>query len=265
MTKNTNLLSAAAALLIALTMAPLSAQTISIGVAANFATPLMSIITAFRLAHDDTDYTISLTSAATGVLQSAITTGGATGPYDLFLAANQAAPLALSNSSSTLYGTPFTYAKGSLMLWSPTGADVSAGLPLPLAQNLTLADPTTAPYGLAAKQVLSNVYGITLPHDYVTVGSNIDATYLSIKNGVYPMGFIAKSQICTNGAITPNTPGTYLEYTSGHDPIIQDGIEINRTRSAADTAAVEDFIAFLRTSTAAQALIVSYCYTYPAT
>lgn len=246
-----------AALLMALPFTA-QAQTVNVAVAANFAGPLQDIATAFN---EETGYSVTFTSGATGNLTNSIIAGNASG-YDVLLAANTASPANLYNNYNTLVvGSPFTYTTGHVVLWSNGVVNVS-GSTLP-SGNIVIADPLAAPYGLAATQVLANVYNITLPNDRVSQRADIGLTYdaIAAASPTYPMGFVAKSQVCNNGQ-APVT-GTMREYTAGTDytAIIQNGIVINRTRTTAENNAVTAFRTFLLDPNGTAASIISsYCY-----
>lgn len=269
-------LTVAASLVFLMTYSPAYAvDTIKVAVAANFGTPLSEIITNFQT--DYPDYEVAYTADSTGNLKSAIISGNAPG-YDLFLSADTATPQDLYSSyPSTVVGSPFTYAKGSLLLWSSTanGLNVSGGLASPIADNLVIANPTTAPYGAAAATVLAqSPWNITtIPSGYVYTASNIDATYSAVAAGTYKQGFIAKSKVCR---FTPPSTYTYTAtgntysykeypYNDGAHPynrIVQDGIRINHSRTSGQDAALAAFVSYLG-GTSGQATISKYCYDLP--
>lgn len=250
-------------------------DTISVGVAANFADTLAEIKGNFE--NDYPDYEVSYTADSTGNIKNAIINGNSPG-YDLFLSADTAAPADLYNNyPSLVIGSPFTYAKGSILLWSSTanGLNVSGGLAYPIADNLVIANPTTAPYGAAAATVLGqSPWNITtIPGGYVYTASNIDATYSAVAAGTYKQGFIAKSKVCR---FTPpstysyNALGntySYKEYlyndgTHPYSRIVQDGIKINHSRTSGQEAALSAFVSYLG-GASGQATISKYCYDLP--
>ncbi|WP_083917839.1 substrate-binding domain-containing protein [Uliginosibacterium gangwonense] len=263
------------------------AQTIKVAVAANFQAPLNKLITAYQNSGQSySGASFTVTSGATGDFKteivSVLSAGSAT-PYDLFLSADDETPTSLYVSYPSVVQAPFFYAEGKLVLWSKYGPNVGssgyAGFPNPASYvyangQVAIANPTTAPYGNAAKQVLSRMYSIAYPGgaydriftQYTTIGTTYNAIVASTGSSSAPnMGFIAKSQICSNGAIVTPLTGTYYEYTqtsangsAPHDRILQDGVAI-RGRSGASAAAVDQFISFIK-STSGKAIITSYCY-----
>ncbi len=185
-------------------------------------------------------------------------------------------------------GAPFLYAVGTLELWSPTVATVANGLSttVPFSPPIVIADPTKAPYGYAAQQVLayspwsfprnssltaacpdpntgaSNPNCLKQdPTNGLFTQGNISLTYSAVKSGAYQSGFVAQSQICkanTSGVKTftgyhhtyPAT-GPYL-----NGPIKQWGITITSYAAGTELA---DFLTFLSSATG-QAIVKSYCY-----
>jgi len=280
----------AAVLALGVAAPSLWAATITVAVAANFLAPLNKLIANYQAAgRTYSSSTFTVTSGATGDLAANVTTALAAGgntPYDLFFSADDETPAALYAAYPSVVQTPYFYAQGKLLLWSKFGPNVSktgyAGFPSPSSYSyasgqVAIANPATAPYGLAAQQVLARVNGITYPsgaydakfHQYSTITSTFNAINASTSATSYPnMGFIAKSLVCNPATATINTtlyPGTYFEYTPAtvdgnapHDKLLQNAAAI-RGRVGASAAAVDDFSAYVQ-STAGKAVITSYCY-----
>ncbi|SFP36655.1 substrate-binding domain-containing protein [Variovorax sp. 770b2] len=265
------------------------AQSINVAVAANFQGAMVQLVNAFGasgLPFSSSSFTV--TYGATGDFQTAIGTAlsapGGTTPYDLFFAADDTTPAALRAAYSSVVQVPFRYAEGKLILWSKFGPNVSAsgsaGFPNPASYayangQVAIANTVTAPYGTAAKQVLSRVNGIAYPggaydakfSQYTTIGTTYTAVNASSSATTYPnMGFVAKSQVCNgSGAINPLLTGTYFEYTPAtvngnppHDRLLQDAAAI-RGRPGSTNAAVDAFIAYVG-STAGRTIIQNNCY-----
>lgn len=268
----------AAALALTLASSSASATTIKIGVAANFFATLQKITAAYTLSHPGETFTISWDS--TGNLKANIIAGGTAGPYDLFLSADKSTPDSLVLNNPTIVIAPdFKYAIGSLILWSNTaGVNLSGGLPYPLTQDFVIADPTKAPYGLAATQVLSSSPWLiptstVYPSGHVKIQPNIIATYNSVKAKTYPYGFINLSAVCTQNVttgvqtITAPSSTSYKQYLY-NDPlhpytqILQYGLKIQRTaRTAAETTQLNNFVTYLTSNTTALNYIKGACYT----
>src|SRR5215510_13501148 len=197
---------------------------INLAVASNFygVPPSNSAITDLINAFEDANphYTVTVVdNGATATLASHIINGNAL-KVDLFLAADTETPLdllinhlslvAAYNFSSSF--TPplytFDYAVGILALLSNTpGVDLSCetgtcGYDPNVYATVAIADPSLAPYGVAAQTVLTGRYGLTPPlssnplvHEY----PNITATFDAVIARTDPVGFVAMSAICSEG------------------------------------------------------------------
>jgi molybdate transport system substrate-binding protein len=268
---------------------------INVAAAANLTTPLATIISQYESHYSAQNYQVVATYASSGLLESQIngTCSGCTPNqpgYDLFLSADTSHPQDLIDNYRSLvyaYNTPTTpakymiyYAVGALDLYTnTTGSNVSSGLPSGWSK-VGIADPSQAPYGVAAQQVLQNVYGITLPSSQVDQYSNITTTFNAVNDNppnppAERYGFVAKSQICSNGNTTPTYIGvSHQNIASGpstYDPITQGGVEITHTRTTDQQTALTAFVQFLTgknfsggsVSPNGTAQLTFYCYTLP--
>lgn len=291
------LLMGAAFAALAGTSAHAQTVTISVVAAANLTGPLMAIISDFESHFSAQHYQVTATFAASGTLEAQIN-GTCTGctpnqpGYDLFLSADTAHPQDLITSyPSTVfaYNSPATppkyliqYVIGELDLYSNTaGIDVSSGLPSGWSK-VAIANPANAPYGLAASQVLKNQYGIaTLPNSKVDQYADITATFNAV-NGVSPnpptelYGFVARSQICNMSNTPPYIGVSHQDIASGvgtYDPIVQGGVEIAHTRTAAQQLELTRFVQYLvgknfsggTVTPNASAQFTNFCYTLSST
>ncbi|MDE2332110.1 MAG: molybdate ABC transporter substrate-binding protein [Bradyrhizobium sp.] len=280
-----------------LAMSPFAAHattTINVAAAANLTIPFGDIIPNFQNQYASSGYMVSVSYASSSVLESQIngTCSGCTPNqpgYDLFLSADTNHPNDLINNyPSTVYAynsptTPakylFYYAVGALDLWTNTsGINVSSGLPAGWLK-VAIADPSKAPYGVAAQSVLSNVYSITLPNAKVDEYSNITNTYNSVQSGSEKYGFVARSQICTHGDTTPQYSGVSHQDIAAstatppttYSPILQGGVEIAHTRTTDQQTELTVFVQYLTgsdfsnnpVSPSATKKLQYYCYTLP--
>lgn len=104
-----------------------------------------------------TGHSSRISYGSTGKLYAQIRHGA---PFDVFLAADQERPRLMEQNGSGVPGTRFTYAVGKLVLWSPDPQafkDPVAFLRAGDFRRLAIANPGTAPYGLAARQTLENL------------------------------------------------------------------------------------------------------------
>lgn len=124
---------------------PLNAEVIRIAVAANFK-PTLAIINAHF--ETNTPHTLKVTSASTGAIASQLLQGA---PFDIFFAADEAAPQRVAKQKETTPKDFFCYARGQLSLIGGNGDLQQLGDP---ALSIAIANPATAPYGKAAQEVL---------------------------------------------------------------------------------------------------------------
>ena len=277
---------------------------INLAVASNFygVPPLNSAITdlinAFMIANPK--YTVTVVdNGATATLESHIINGNSL-KVDLFLAADTATPLDLLinhfglvtpyNSSFTPPLYTFDYAGGILALLSNTPhVDLSCttgtcGYDPHVYKTVAIADPSLAPFGVAAQTVLTGRYDLMPPlssnplvHEY----ANITATYNAVIAQTDPVGFVALPAICSSGnyptsgtsalAYLPiengSTPGVVI---NNYNPITQAGIAIRNRRTADQDTELEAFVAFLTDFTTSPSpdspmitTLKKYCYSAP--
>lgn len=228
-------------LLLALSAATQAAR-IQIAVAANFAESLREIVAQYRQLNPDVD--IALTVASTGKLAAQIRQGA---PYDLFLAADSRRPHELAQEGLGLPGTVRSYARGLLVLWSPQ-PDLMLGpsaLQSGAIQPVALANPRTAPYGVAARYVLDD---LAVPDSVQLVqAENVGQSYHFAHSGAAAAAFVAYSQVREQG-------GSLWQVSEASYPaIIQQAIQLT------DSAEVSGFYQFLFSENA-QAIIINHGY-----
>lgn len=128
-----------------------AAESLRVAVASNFIQPFKVMAGAFQAS---TGIEVEATYASSGVLYSQILGGAA---YDLFLSADEDRPTFLFQAE--MAEKPFVYARGRVILWSSRkdfclAGDWKKALGEAGVKRIALANPATAPYGLAAMSVL---------------------------------------------------------------------------------------------------------------
>jgi len=213
---------------------PVNAETLRLAVAANFTAVLEQLVTTFD---PEQQHDISISSASTGVLYTQITRGA---PFDIFFAADRARPERLEAEGLILPGSRRTYAIGQLALWQPKHAPQSVTDLLP--GRLAIANPDTAPYGLAAQQTLQ-ANGQWEPKRLVQ-GTNIAQAYQFVDSGNVDQGFVALSLL-----LQQQVPAKHWIAVPGHlhDPIEQQLVQLKRSEN---NPLAERFLLFLSTPTA---------------
>lgn len=223
-----------------------------VAVAANFAEVANELEKMFERA---TGHTLTVTTGSTGKLYAQIRNGA---PFDVFLAADQARPHRLEADGDAVSGSRFTYAIGQIVLWSPDPDGVAAdGLQTLRAgqfDNLAIANPDLAPYGLAAKQTLQHFDLNDAVSDRLVMGQNIGQTFAMVATGNAALGFVAKSYVLSR---RNDQPGSRWDVPAeAYDPIRQDAVIL---KGAADNPAAKAFAEFLR-SDEARAIIEQFGY-----
>lgn len=227
------------------------ADEVQVAVAANFTAPMQEIAQAFE---QDTGNRVVAAFGSTGQLYAQISHGA---PFEVFLAADATTPARIEQDGLAVTGTRFTYATGALALWSADASLISDGEQLLRSgsfQHLAIANPKTAPYGLAAKQVMQRLgLSAALAHTLVE-GQSIGQTYQFVASGNAELGFVALSQVYRNGEIT--TGSAWQLPAELYEPIHQDAVLLDK---GADNPAAAALLSYLKGKRAA-AIIRSYGY-----
>src|SRR5690606_4320727 len=96
------------------------ADEVQVAVAANFTAPIQAIAKVFE---KDTGHKLIVAYGATGQFYTQIKNGA---PFEVFLAADDTTPARLEKEGDAVPGSRFTYAIGTLVLWSPQDGYVDA-------------------------------------------------------------------------------------------------------------------------------------------
>ncbi|MGB4672854.1 MAG: molybdate ABC transporter substrate-binding protein [Azovibrio sp.] len=226
---------ALAALLMSATLA--RAETVQVAVAANFTKPMEAIAAEFE---KDTGHKAQLSFGATGKFYAQIANGA---PFDVFLAADDSTPMKMEEELLTVPGSRFTYAIGTLVLWSAREGyvdDKGEVLKKGEFKHLAIANPKTAPYGLAAIQALTRLGLLSALQPRFVQGENITQTYQFVATGNAELGFVALSQVFKEGKLSGGS--AWLVPASLHDPIRQDAVLLAKARNNAAAKALMDYL-----------------------
>lgn len=233
-----------------------AATSITVAATPAMANTLADIVSDFQNQYSTSGYSVAVAVDLDVNIRDAVVSGGAMGPYDIFLSESALLPLQLLLKYPTLAPGPvFPYARDTLVLYSSsTSVDISAGLPSSGVKAFALPDPKTLdPWGVAAGQVIFQDWAAltayrqglgTLVPDAAT--SFAEAEYLNV-----PYAFTGKSQVCTlfNGVEQYEVGSFHHEYKLGKDyfnDIVLAGIKIARTRTADQETEATNFVNFLR-------------------
>ena len=211
-----------------------SAETISVAVASNFLTPAKALADLFS---QQSGHKIKFSSGSTGKLYAQIRHGA---PFDIFMAADRVRPDLLVKEGLANPEDYLIFAQGRLALWSgQAGIQPADKLKKGDYRKLAIANPKTAPYGVAAMEVLPQLTGKPLPTGQLVYGENIAQTYQFAYSGNAQLGIVAWSQIKS----APNKGSHYLIPAELHAPISQAMVILkNSSRRQATTA----FLTFMK-------------------
>lgn len=207
----------------------LSAAELRVAVASNFSQAIKELASRFE---DKTTHNIKLIFGATGRHYAQIKNGA---PFDIFFAADSRRPELLENEGLAQQGSRFTYALGTLVLWSAESDLVDAQGEILLTDSfnhLALANPKLAPYGLAAKEVLQKQRLWQKLKPKMVRGENIAQTFQFVKSGNAELGFVAFSHVKSSD---PENQGSlWFIPKSQYSAIEQQAVIINPSKVASE-------------------------------
>lgn len=207
------------------------ADTVRVAVATNFRPVLEAMRAEFE---DISGAQLAISSGSTGQLAAQISNGA---PFDVFLAADQARPEALIKDKLAVASSRFTYAGGRLALLTP-GRTIPPDGAIPDLGDLTrisIANPRTAPYGLAAMDVLDSldIAGVQL-----VLAQNAGGVVAAVMSGAAPAGLTSLSLAKVADGVPAWTVPADL-----HAPIPQDAVLL---APASENAAAVAFLDWLK-------------------
>jgi molybdate transport system substrate-binding protein len=227
------------------------ADEVQVAVAANFTAPVQAIAAEFD---KDTGHRVVASFGATGQFYAQIRNGA---PFEVFLAADDATPARLEAEQAIVPGSRFTYATGKLALWSAREGyvdDKGEVLKKNDFAHLAIANPKTAPYGLAATQVLAGLGLAQTVAPKIVEGQSISQAYQFIASGNAELGFVALSQVYQDGKVSRGS--VWMVPSELHEPIRQDAVILDK---GGNSPAAKAFVDYLKGPKAA-AVIKSYGY-----
>ncbi|MCG7871319.1 MAG: molybdate ABC transporter substrate-binding protein [Candidatus Thiodiazotropha lotti] len=237
-------------LTILLSVTNAAAEEVTIAIAANFTDVARILAKRFE---QQTGHATRISYGSTGKLYSQIEHGA---PFEVFLAADRARPQKAEKEGLAVTGSGFVYARGKLVLWSLKESLFEQGeryLNEGDFHHLALANPKTAPYGLAAQQVMQHLGILERTRPRLVRGDSIAQTFQFVATGNAEAGFVALAQI----KAWPGENGSLWEIPeSYYAPIDQAAVLLNKGR---DNPAAYAFLDFLKSGEAKQ-VIQTYGY-----
>lgn len=230
---------------------PATHAPLRVAVAANFIGPMREIEAAFEATSGEA---IELSIGSTGALDAQIENGA---PFDVFLSADQERPVRLERKKLAVRGSRFTYAVGRLAL-SGKGLlhpeDGRIDLESPDLLHLCIANPETAPYGAAARDVLEKLGLFERLKPRLLRGESVAQAIQFVKGEAAELGLLPLSSV-----VSEPKPRYWLVPASLHRPIRQDAVLLERAR---DRPTARRFLRFLK-GEAARAIIERAGYGVP--
>lgn len=227
------------------------AEPMTIAVASNFRVTAGEIVAAYTK-YSGSDVRVSV--ASTSKLYAQIRNGA---PFDVFLAADSRHPRLLQEAGFAVAGSRRTYATGGLVLWSRDETDCRAALDNLGKRRLAIANPQTAPYGVAAQQFLvaAGLWEAVEPR--LVYGENVGQAMQFAATRNAQLGLVAASQAADPGA--PQSSCAWRVPAGMHDAIEQQLVVLQRGGNNPQVAA---FVEFLGGDTA-RGIMLEYGYGVP--
>lgn len=218
-------------------------RPLRIAVASNFTPILKELLLEF---HQQTSINTQIISGATGALFLQIKHGA---PFDIFISADSVRPKLLEQQNLILTNSRKTYAIGQLALLSMNKKVQLSNL-ASTPKRFAIANPDTAPYGKAAKQVLQHLGLWQQYQNSLITGININQTFAQVRSQAVNSGLVANSQLVINKLDGVIIPSSY------HQPIKQQLVIINNRNNILHAKRLSQFLL----SPKIQQKIVNYGY-----
>ena len=222
-------------------------ENLFIASATNFIRPLEEL-TEYYTEHHGT--TVTLSYGSSGKLYAQLLHGA---PYDIFLSADKKRPALLYKQG--VCEAPFKYATGRVVLWSATHKkNKTKNWKEVLTQTkgkVAISNTETAPYGEVPLRALQSSGLLQALQSRLIFGQSVGQTFLFIRSGAAPLGFIALSQ-----ALSPEgMQGTYWPITES-DSIEQWGCVPHSASNTQESHNLQEYL----TGQQAQTIIHKHGY-----
>ena len=237
-------------LLIGVASTALNAASLRIAAASNLHVAVLPLQAAFQEEHPDIRLEFSFGSS--GNLVAQISQGA---PFDVLLSADLAYPQAVIASGHAAPDSVITFAIGQLALWPHPPTDDWVGtLRSTKVRRIALAQPDTAPFGMAARRALIDAQLWELAERKLIIGENVAQALHFAESGNVDYAFVAASLLVGRprlgeGLLIPLAPDALA-----HGAVVIKGRE--------NTAAAQTFLDWLG-GDAAKKILVEQGYRLP--
>ncbi len=193
-----------------------SSSNIRIATAANMQFAMEALTQTFM---QQNDILCEVILSSSGKLNAQIKNGA---PFDVFVSADMKYPKDLYKDGFTL-NKPKVYATGRLILWSTLDESTPSinWLTQKVLKHIALANPKTAPYGVAAIEVLEKLNIYEQVKDKLVFGENIAQVNQFVTTQAAQVGFTTKAIIY---APHLTTKGYWQEVSSQYYSPIEQGV-----------------------------------------
>lgn len=232
------------------------AATTLVAVAADFTKPMTEIAAEFEKA---TGHTAKLSFGSSGKAFAQIQSGG---PFEVYLSASEKYPLELEKSGHVVAGSRFVYAIGKLVLWSAKPGyvdDKGEILKTGNFKHIALADPTHAPYGVVAEEVMKSLGVLDQLRPLFVMGENISQTFQFVSTGNAELGFVAFAQVIDLKSGKIGSGSGWIIPDNLHGPFNQTAVLLKKGAENPAALALVDFLK----SPPALAIIEKYGFGLP--
>jgi molybdate transport system substrate-binding protein len=234
-----------------------SAQEITVAAAADMSAALPELVTAYT---KKTGQVVKVSFGASGNLTNQIRNGA---PFDIFFSADEQYPQQLISEGLAEKDTLYRYAVGRLVLWVPNDSPLDLSklgikaLLDPSVNKISIANPSTAPYGRAAEAMLRHFEIYDQVSSRLVVGENISQAAQFVESGNAQAGLVALSH-----ALAPamKDKGRYWTVPLDAYPTLNQAAVVISKSKQQDAA--KKFLEFLR-SFEASSLLTRYGFSLP--
>lgn len=234
-----------------------SAQEITVAAAADMSAALPELVTAYT---KKTGQVVKVSFGASGNLTNQIRNGA---PFDIFFSADEQYPQQLISEGLAEKDTLYRYAVGRLVLWVPNDSPLDLSklgikaLLDPSVNKISIANPSTAPYGRAAEATLRHFEIYDQVSGRLVVGENISQAAQFVESGNAQAGLVALSH-----ALAPamKDKGRYWTVPLDAYPTLNQAAVVISKSKQQDAA--KKFLEFLR-SFEASSLLTRYGFSLP--
>ena len=232
------------------------AATVLVAVASDFTKPMTEIAAEFEKA---TGHSAKLSFGSSGKAFAQIQSGG---PFEVYLSASEKYPLELEKSGHAVADSHFVYAIGKLVLWSATPGYVDyQGKILKTGgfKHIALADPSHAPYGVVAEEVMKSLGVLDKLRPLFVMGENISQTFQFVSTDNAELGFVAFAQVIDINTGKIGSGSGWIIPDNLHGPFNQTAVLLKKGDKNPAALALVDFLK----SPAALAIIEKYGFGLP--